>query len=233
MLHMIPYTSFNGAAAFYGHIPIPETVAINGDGLVTGKLSHMKARRSGWPEPPHVALANMTVEPKAVLAFTKTYGPIEYPSVAPAPGVRYLTGAPSQDDLYQSLNLGMDEWVSEAFSFPLGDFEQVQMRLRLAWRGERTSLELLRQQLKRADFQVSLFEERTGDVVVRSRFLYDYVCLTFLIDYDNGKAKVCGNARCAAPYFLRGRTDNSFCSHGCAVTAGNLRRAQLKQKKRS
>jgi hypothetical protein len=225
---MIPYTAFNGAAAFYGHIPTPETVTVS-DGLVTGKLSDTKARRSAWPEPPHVALANALLEAKAVTAFTKTYGPIEEPSRALAPTVRSLAGnAPSPDVL---LNLGADEWVSETFSFSLDDFEEVQTRLRLAWRGDRTILEGLRTRVKGANFQVSLFEERAGDVVVRSRFLWDYICLVFLIDHDTGKAKVCGNSRCVAPYFLRGRTDNAFCSHRCAVTAGNRRRAEQKRER--
>jgi hypothetical protein len=229
-LQMTPYTSFNGAAAYYGRIPIPETVKIS-HGIVTGELSDMKARWSAWPEPPHVALVNALLEARAITAFTRTYGPIEEPNSALAPIVRSLTGsAPSPDVL---LNLGADEWVSETFSFSLDDFEEAQTRLRLAWRGDRTILEGLRTRVKGANFQVSLFEERAGDVVVRSRLLWDYICLVFLIDHETGKAKVCGNTRCATPYFLRGRTDNNFCSHGCAVTAGNMRRAQQKRGKRS
>jgi len=37
------------------------------------------ARRAALPEPPHVALANTSLEPKAIAAFTRRYGPIVEP----------------------------------------------------------------------------------------------------------------------------------------------------------
>lgn len=244
---------FTGAAAeFYGHTP--ETVTLGDNGFFTGDLGKAQARRFAYPEPPpHVALANASLEPKSIVAFTKRYGPIAEPSATFAAGVRELrsdgtvkewpdVGRPYPGPKKGSdaahlftppnlLSLGMDEAVRESFSFSLNDFAKRQDRLRLAWRGERTAIQVLRQGVSVANFQVKLGAlGRGGDrVLLRTRLLWDYISLIFLIDHDSGRARVCANPECETPYFLQQRTDKEFCSHRCAVTVNNMRRAQKKK----
>jgi hypothetical protein len=235
---MISYSLGSAVAVYYGHSP--ETVNVS-DGVVTGRLSKALVNST---EPPHVALANALMEPKAVVAFTRKYGPVVEPSSRYADhvsrgsdgAVHYVEGragdaarALTPQDL---LSLGADDAVRESFSLSINDFGERQDRLRLAWRGERTALEVLRQGVMLANFQVSLWGERSGggnNVMLRTRLLWDYICLTFIIDYDTRRAKVCANRECETPYFIQQRTDKEFCSHRCAVEANNIRRAQQKR----
>jgi hypothetical protein len=50
--------------------------------------------------------------------------------------------------------------------------------------------------VRAANFHVALYGDGGGGVVVRSRVLWDFICLIFLIDHDTGKAKVCANSKC-------------------------------------
>lgn len=246
---MIMYFFTGAAAEFYGHTP--ETVCVGDDGSFTGDLGKLQAKRSVDPDaPPHVALANASLESKAIAAFTKRYGPITEPSVSYAAGVRELRGVgtvqewPDAGRPYPGpqkgsdaahlftppnlLSLGMDQAVRESFSFSRNYFAERQDRLRLAWRGERTAIAMLRQSISVANFQVSLYggSAEGNKVLLRTRLLWDYVSLIFLIDHDSGRARVCANRECETPYFIQRRTDKEFCSHRCAVRMNNARRAQ-------
>jgi hypothetical protein len=104
------------------------------------------ARRAALPEPPHVALANTSLEPKAIAAFTRRYGPIVEPiSSFAGDGPRNLfSDADLPFTTKDLLSLGADEAVQETFSFSPNDFAEKQDCLRLAWRGERTALASLK-----------------------------------------------------------------------------------------
>jgi hypothetical protein len=230
---MISYY-FDGGVGYYGHIP--ESVLVRADGVVTGKLSNMPVKPSAWPEAPHVALANSTLKPNAVLAFTRRYGPINEPEIRLAEGVRAL-GARGLFDAATVLtpektrNLGMDGAVHETFSFSLHDFAELQDQIRLAWRGDRTALGVLRQRVNAANFQVSLYQNpgKLEKVLLRTPLLWEFICVIFLIDYDAGRARICANDRCETPYFLQQRTDQECCCHHCAVERNNARRAEQKR----
>lgn len=237
-LRMILYFFTGAAAEFYGHTP--KTVSSDGD-IFTGDLGKAPARRTGYPEPPpHVALANASVESKSIVSFTQRYGPISTPTSTFAQGRSRVRVRGQASDTAVALtpdnllSLGSDDDVRETFSFKLNEFAERQDRLRLAWRGERTALEILREGVSVADFQVKLGALGGGGdrVLLRTRFLWDYISLIFLIDHDSGRAKVCANRECGTPYFLQQRTDKEFCSHRCAVTVNNMRRAEHKRKAR-
>jgi hypothetical protein len=238
---MILYFFTGAAAEFYGHTP--ETVSVGDGALFTGDLGKVPARRtgSGYPDaPPHVALANVSPEPKSIVAFTKRYGPVSPPTSVFARGHSQARDPGRASDAAVALtpdnllSLGSDDDVRETFSFTLNEFAERQTRLRLAWREERTAIAELRQGVRVANFQVSLYGASGGEnkVLLRTRLLWDYISLIFLIDYDSARAKVCANRECETPYFLQQRTDKEFCSHKCAVTVNNMRRAEQKRKAR-
>ncbi|MGA2743895.1 MAG: hypothetical protein ABSE44_04290, partial [Candidatus Sulfotelmatobacter sp.] len=219
---------------------VPETVTVGDQGIVTGKLSNVQVKQA---EPPHIALAKTSLTQGSISAFTKRYGPIADPSRAFAPGLRRIKGGAFHPVTHDAalavspqnlLSLGADSAVSETFTFSINEFAEKKDRLLLAWRGDRLAIEVLRQSISIADFRVSFFNSRGGmkNVSLRTNSLWDYICLLFLIDHDAGKARVCANPKCVTPYFLQGRADNNFCRHGCAVTAGNIRRAEEKRKER-
>jgi hypothetical protein len=231
--------SFDGDVAFYGHLPETVTVA---DGVVTGELSKEQVKAPAWTVPPHVAFANLSLEPRAVSAFTKKYGPISMPSAQYADGVRELiegevrnlggeTIDPSR--LAKLLSLGGDVAVHETFAFSIDDLRKLQADFRLAWRGERSHVQLISLHVRAANFQVWHFGSGGVEKIsLRTRLLWDFICLTFLIDHDTDRLRTCANRECATPYFLRQRADQECCSHRCAVARNNARRVAQKRSKR-
>jgi hypothetical protein len=232
--------SFDGDVAFYGHIP--ETVTVT-DGVVTGELSKTQVKAPAWTVPPHVAFANLSLEPRAVSAFTKTYGPISVPIAQYADGVRGLRedgqvgslggGTIDPSLLNTLLSHGGDEAVRETFAFSIDDFRELQTRFRLAWRGERTIIQTISDHVTAANFQVWHFGKGAVEKIsLRTRSLWSFICLVFLIDHDTDKVRICANRLCATPYFLRQRADQECCSHRCAVARNNARRVDQKRSKR-
>jgi hypothetical protein len=134
-------------------------------------------------EPPHVALANLLLDDKALAAFTRRYGLV---FVDPA---------------------------------------QLQDLLRKAWRGDKEALEYLTQKNHRASVCI-----RPDGVSIIADDAGTCACLLFLHDCLNGKTAICASPDCPAPYFLRARKGQKFCSHRCA-TLISVRRLRERQKK--
>jgi hypothetical protein len=222
---------FDGEVAFWGRVP--EDVTITGV-RVTGKLNQLD-KPPTWKKPPHVALANASLEPKAISAFTKTYGPIartrdhisdERVAVVEGDRLPHPIADTDEHRIDRALTLGYPK-VEQSFDFDFHEFEARRNFLRLAWRGDLSSL---RSDMLDARFQVvpGMVEKKA----LRTRILWDFICVSFLIDYDADRIRVCGNRQCAAPYFLRQRADQECCSHQCAVARNNARRAAQKEGKR-
>jgi hypothetical protein len=219
---------FDGEMVFWGRLPEDVTIT---DTLVTGRLSQQD-KLPTWKTPPHLALANALIEPKVVAAFTKTYGPITTIKDHISDTNFAVVGEdhrphPVKDDdtlrMDRALTFGFPK-VEQSFSFNFADFEDRRNFIRLAWRGDLSSM--------RSDMLDARFQVVPGKVekkALRTRVLWHFICVLFLIDYDAGRVRVCANRQCAAPYFLRGRTDQEFCSSRCAVAGNNARRAAKKE----
>lgn len=219
--------SFDGDVVFWGRFP--EHVAITGT-CVAGTLTQQD--RPPWKMPPHLALANALLEPKAVSAFTKTYGPIagtkdhvsdERHAAVGEDGKAHPIGDNEELRIDKALTFGYPE-VEQSFSFDFHEFEARRNFIRLAWRGDLSSM---RSEMLNARFQV--VPGMVKKKALRTRVLWDFICVLFLIDYDADRIRVCANRQCAAPYFLRGRTDQECCSPQCAVARNNARRAAQKE----
>jgi hypothetical protein len=219
---------FDGEVVFWGWLPEDVTVT---DTHVTGRLSQ-ENRPPAWKTPPHVALANALIEPKVVAVFTKTYGPItrtkdhisdEHHAVVGEDGMAHRVADADELRIDKALTFGYPK-VEQSFSFDFHEFEARRNFIRLAWHGDLGSM---RSDMLYARFQV--VPGRVEKKALRTRVLWDFICVLFLIDYDAGRVRVCANRQCAAPYFLRGRTDQEFCSSRCAVAGNNARRAAKKE----
>jgi hypothetical protein len=210
--------SFNGEAKYCGQLA--ESVSVDDNGVITGQLSRNFARVSSWPEPPHVALANLEQTANAAVGFTRKYGALSEPSLSievwSADGEEKLTGPKVQP--FRNLELP----VQGKFSFEHQSFVAAQNWLRLAWRGDPNCLPLMRHRVQAANFQLSVSPKEA--VEVRTAVLWDFINLVFLIDFDTGRARICANERCRRPYFLKQRVDQECCSHRCAVERNNQRR---------
>lgn len=97
--------------------------------------------------------------------------------------------------------------------------------LRKAWEGDRSMLEWMSQRHNRA----SVYVESSG-LRITADDAWEGACLLFLLDRQVGRAAKCASPDCPAPYFLRVRKGQKFCSHRCAVLV-SVRKLRKRQQK--
>jgi hypothetical protein len=213
---------------YHGHRPISFVAGENN--RITGELGDEVDVRS-WKSPPHVALANMALEPRMLEAFSRRYGvlgevEVTYSEVYKAAHRGEFDSTPTE-----LLNIGAADLVKQTFVINGDEFADAQKLLRLAWLGDRSILKgAIMQAVKQGDYQVILpGEMRNEQTILAARNLWQYSCFLFVLDYSAGKARKCANPDCTAtPYFIQQRKDQEYCGHACAVIATNARRATEK-----
>jgi hypothetical protein len=153
-----------------------------------------------WPEPPHLAFANLRVEdPRAAEAFIKRYG------------LLYGTGK-SRLDFYDRL-VTRSAPVRTRFQLRKSDLVEYQLVLQSAWEGDSLHINSLEFQVEE-DTAVDI-DVRYGYVQLRTENLFTFISFLFLFDYQ--KLAICGNDACPAPYFKKKRTTQKFCEAGPCV----------------
>jgi hypothetical protein len=173
---------------------------------------------ASWKEPSHLVLANLGYKPalrtgfaseSEMLRFVKEYGP---PGVSPAD-----TGEPG-DEFEISIHL----------------FHWTQTQLREAWQKRDHRLFVDPEKFKSATGYEHMFrvnwDVRRGMLEMRLASWYDYVAILLTRDIAEKRARVCLNPECPAPYFIAGRRDAKFCSHGCASSISH--KNYLKRRRR-
>jgi hypothetical protein len=187
------------------------------------------ANVAAWPEPPHVALANVggrsletglqtslatpaRLDLKALVRFVERYG------------VPVHAGWPDDSGKYE---------------VDLTEVAKLQFVLRSAWHHDTEALKLIASEQtdspggfdwscwKRAG---ELFESYPTDgfffarpVALRRRMelvfmdLGSLVQWLFLVDFWNERTGICSNKECFTPYFILKRKGQIYCSHDCAA----------------
>jgi len=187
-----------------------EEPAVGADGIISGNLGNDPVNTKAWKTPPHVALANLSLNPQAIASFIRKYGTLGD-----------IVGTEGQADT---------EGSSQSVSFILnpsfvGDMQSI---LRLAWRADRSALLQIEDVVKQINLQVVPSLVRREEIVVKTSDLWKYLCFAFSIDYIEEKTKTCTNPDCEHPYFVQKRKDQQFCSHRCAVVI-NVQRYRERQ----
>lgn len=184
------------------------------DGLVScqpsGEPTNQDFRKK---VPPHVAFANLLVRDKAAVKnFVSRYGMLRAKTL-PKLTVKGFLSPDEQRGLLS---------VSE----PLLEFERVQKILCSAWGGD---VDVIKTEVQEG-FSLQSFDllKPTNEVVFVTEDLWKFIVFLFLVDYKHSKVGVCANEDCPAPYFLRTRKGQEFCSHACAVLV-NVRRFRARQ----
>src|SRR5215472_9638302 len=52
----------------------PESVEVRDDGIISGNLGNDPVNTKAWKTSPHVALANLNLNPQAIASFIRKYG---------------------------------------------------------------------------------------------------------------------------------------------------------------
>lgn len=154
------------------------------------------------------------IDEKAIQWFIRTYG--------------VLHGGP--ENRARAYGSGRIHEVG-SFDQEIAEVEELQYYLRLAWMGHGESSEnpilhiecevmndafkvyfdgpIIRD-LKYAVREPSRYKYEK--VVLATEDLWKLICLSFLHDFSAGKTGVCGNPNCPAPYYLKRRKDQKFCT---------------------
>jgi hypothetical protein len=173
---------------------------------------------------PHVALANLLDNEKAVLKFMEAFGPL-------FSSRDYLR---TNGDPRSLLPLRPNESVHELLKeHPTADFYyygtsfvyQQRDILRKAWEGDRAAIESMRQHA--AANVTSQWKFHHGRIDITAPDAWTVVCVLFLIDHESGNTVICKNDEdCPAPYFVRKRRTQKFCESGPCVAHGQRLRSK-------
>ena len=220
---MQSYYALNAQIRYYGTVPGKAWLEKDADSVVRMKVSGgtHSVDPAKWKEPPHVALANLRgavlLDPLAAGKFTRTYGVL--PEFATDP-----TTDPSLPNIGDLLAHYPEAWQK----ISLGRIQSWRWLLRGAWRGSPGQLD----QIIKDSPETQLAATRDGVVIQKVGDLWTLIWILFLKDRAAGRAKVCANADCPFPYFLRARKGQVFCSHPCAVLV-NVRRFRKARRSKS
>jgi CGNR zinc finger len=188
-----------------------------------------------WPDAPHRAFANLHLDVAALGMFTQRYGHLYFPGEWPKPNAEAI--AASDERLGTALRM--------LFSFvpDLQQAKNMQKLLVRAWCADQGAIADIEKDIKvfplfGATERAFGLNDPPDGFALYAEDMWNFVRAAFLLDYKNGRAKVCKNPDCPAPYFLQSRKGQEFCSHKCAVLV-NVRRfragltaSQVKNKSR-
>jgi hypothetical protein len=184
-----------------------------------------------WPDPPHVAFANLSLDDATLRMFTQRYGPLYTPPKR-SPAEEVLVSE-SKDPFATASAL------SRLFVPDLGRAQKMQELLRRAWRGERFAIVELEHDLMQKGLRpwfgvtekvLGLKDAPTDALTLWADDIWTLVRIAFLMDYKEGRAKICANPDCPTPCFVESRKGQEFCTHKCAVLI-NVRRFRERQAK--
>jgi hypothetical protein len=144
----------------------------------------------------HVAFANMLDAPEAIAAFVKKYGPI------------VSEGTGDEHGPYEAHDLKVSCAMRDS--------------LRAAWSGDKEAIARVQRAVKHLRATITA---NNGRIEITPRESWIAACLLFLQDQHEGRAAVCANPDCAAPFFIRKRSTQKFCEAGPCVAYGSRQRA--------
>jgi hypothetical protein len=158
--------------------------------FISGSLKN--AGQSEWPEPPHVAFANLLADkPEAAETFTKRYG------------------------VLSRLYMNREDPDGENFTIDSSTFSLSQDHLQRAWRGDILEIIDIESELE-VSFDTDVVVAY-GSVELRPKDLWASICFLFLWDLRADKLGYCENPGCPAPYFRKKRKTQKFCEAGPCV----------------
>jgi hypothetical protein len=177
-----------------------------------------------WPEPPHVAFANLHAsDPRAVEAFVRRYGILHWHRPSQA-FVEKESNVGTRDDILRMRDRNQQQMKTliekalhdsagpenKQFSVESFGVELDQDHLRGVWE-DVESIEELEAQIATG------IGIKQDSVEIWPDDLWALICLLAVRDYKAGRLGVCENPDCPAPYFRKKRTTQRYCEQGPCV----------------
>lgn len=204
-----------------------------------------QARGKVWTEPPHVCFANVQLDEKSLLAFDRKYGALLLEHL-PIPAEIEALFRWEQDSSGVLTPRQPSDWTEgerriwetrkpmqpAVTESDVHLAQQLQSYLRGAWKGNVASLTLIEHggpvpaaQGPYTPIQLKPTPSERG-IILYAKDSWNLIRAAFLLDYKQGRMRICQNPECPAPYFLAKRKTQRYCERG-ACTAYAQRRYAL------
>jgi hypothetical protein len=184
-------------------------------GQVTGLLGSETVDVSAVKEPVHRALANLPDDEAAILGFVRRWGRVRS-GKEPVNTLRQsqqLLASPLEETtkaLRAAHPEKNEDWDAPiVFSESQPGIIQLRDTLQKAWANDAQALESLQNAVKEQIGTNWVFKRGCFEITVQDAWAA--ACLLFLFDHAAGKIARCGNPKCPAPYFIKGRKNQVFC----------------------
>jgi hypothetical protein len=209
-----------------------------------------------WPEPPHIAFANLHVEdPQAVEAFVKRYGILHWsPASKGFPEKESNVG--TREDILRIRNKNQQQLktqIENAIGHAIHGSEPENRQFSVESFGLFLDQDHLWGVWEDAELVEELEAQIAVNVVIKRGIvelvpgdLWALICFLSVRDYKTEKLGVCENPDCPARYFRKNRRTQKFCEQGPCVAyaqrqysldwwnrVGKKKREKKKKNKRS
>lgn len=178
-----------------------------------------------WPDPPHVAFANLELGEASLKMFAQRYGPLYVPKGTSGEGHTLA------DLIARSGVPAAAPALARRFKPDRNRALALQKLLQAAWRGDRSVIVMMESDLNRKGLRPSFgitgklggLKEPSNALTLWADDIWTLLRVAFLMDYKQGRAKICANPDGPTPYFVENRKGQEFCEHKYAVLI-NVRR---------
>lgn len=242
--------AIRGVVRYYGWLP--KTLERARGGFIGRMDLTRNVDVSRWTIPPHVRLANLPtydakgtakmtpdndlkLDASSAEAFLKRYGVLYRQDYQQEPTFKKPTNKMTDASQPGPKRVAPEvEHPGNLFKESIGQFAGAQFLLRKAWTGDtETITEHFNDGTLSESFRVASFDiqNRSGEVLLETEDLWEYMRYLFLVDYAEKRTGVCERQDCPTPYFIQQRKGQRYCSHDCAVLE-NVRRFRSKARKK-
>ena len=209
-------SSAKGGIGVSLHLRLPVAVECR-IGRIAGLLGDKTVDVLSAKKQPHVALANLPDDEKAVANFVARWGPMHSTKdyFITARSVKELLDYPETEAVRKLAAI----YPAAREFFLDTQWLVIQHRdtLRKAWRADRSAIESMR---RHVSANSSSWNFKSGRIEIGVPDLWTTICVLFLNDLGRHKAGLCERgAECPAPYFQKPRTDQKFCGGACTDEA--------------
>jgi len=208
-------------------LPYAPSIKVEGD-IMRGGSNRRPVNKNEWPDPPHVAIANLGYVTGQVNRFA---------SESEMRGFILRYGIPEDLNSYPSATNDV-----MPFEMRVSIFRWHQQQIRLAW--EKRDVRLFTDPGNFTEFlgfeylAVNWVAHRDG-LILQPADCFTFAGLLLARDLAEERALICKNPNCPAPYFVANRLGAKYCSHRCAVSVNvrnfrnrSRRRGKVRRRKR-
>ena len=185
-----------------------------------------------WTLQPHEDFANLNLnweeswlvlEP--LVGFDRKYGVLLAEHWQMTPEIRDIfLKAPNLTEQEREKLASQQKWEIAVTETDVETARSMQTLLREAWKGDALAVEEIQFGISHHPSQEAFGPPRltvapsAKGLVLYAKDLWSFIRVAFLLHFERGLTKFCGNPECRTPYFIATRKDQKYCEHGACTT---------------